>query len=71
MKGASERLEREQRERAWLAWHIASLPLQKKFPSEKDFIFGGEKKRDPRRKSPDELRVIAQQWHAQISGMKR
>lgn len=41
-------LDREQAERAWLAWHIAALPMAKKFPDLKTFM---AVKDAPRKKS--------------------
>jgi len=30
--------EQEQEQRAWLAWHMAALPMMKKFPKYQDFV---------------------------------
>lgn len=68
MTGASDRWEREQRDRAWLAWHTAALPNQKKFPSADEFIFGHKKKaRTAKRQTPEQKADIARQWHAIFS----
>lgn len=45
-------MEREHHGRAWLAWHVAALPRQKKFPTLESLL--GVKKR-ARRQSPEEL----------------
>lgn len=68
MKGVQERREREQRDLAWHAWHVASLPMMKKFPALKDFLGAGTKP-DLRRKTPEEMQAVAQQWHAVIQRM--
>ena len=40
MQGARERVEREQRGRAWLAWHIEALARSKTLPAGEKFIAG-------------------------------
>lgn len=49
-------LNREQRERAWLAWQIAALPRYKRFPDLKKFQ-GRERTVAPRRPQTSD-----QQW---------
>lgn len=44
-------LEREHDERAWLAWHIAALPRERKFPRLKQLMSQRKKPKKPQ--SPD------------------
>jgi hypothetical protein len=45
MKGASDRLDREHKDRAWLAYHSAYLPDAKKRPTLAQLIGGKPKSR--------------------------
>jgi hypothetical protein len=47
MKGASAKLDREHRDRAWLAWHAAYLPDAKRRPKLEELI-GGKMKHHPK-----------------------
>lgn len=38
IRAAIERLGLDEMSRRWHTWHIAALPLQKKFPTFKDFV---------------------------------
>lgn len=58
--GVAARLRREHNDRAWLAWHIASLSRSKKIPK-LETLFSREKIKR-RRQSPEELMAIAMQW---------
>jgi len=40
MRGAGGRLQREHRDRAWLAWHVEALHRQDKLPDAEKFITG-------------------------------
>jgi hypothetical protein len=40
MRGASDRMDGEQRDRAWLAWHVEALSRQKTLPDAAKFIAG-------------------------------
>lgn len=65
LEGARIRLKREQEERAWLAWHIAALPLSKKFPKLEDML--GRKRR---RKSPEQMEAELRGWLAASTSVK-
>ena len=64
MKGASARLEREQKDRAWLAWHTALLTRAETLPEFSKFV--GEGPVEPQ--SPDVLQAqglaLAKAWGA-------
>ncbi|WP_441280504.1 hypothetical protein [Tardiphaga sp. 862_B3_N1_1] len=53
-KGKAAQLRREHNERAWLAWHTAVIPRQKKIPELKKLLAPDPKAR--RQQTPD------QQW---------
>lgn len=40
MMGASDRMEREHRNSAWLAWHVEALHRMPKLPNPREFIEG-------------------------------
>jgi len=61
MDGARARIENERDHQRWLAWHIAALPLTKKFPTLDKFIG-----RKPRRQTPEEMMQIAHMWNAAV-----
>lgn len=65
MKGASTRLEREHKDRAWSAWHIAILTRAEKMPSYSEFVGGGGPAKP---QSPEVLQAmcetLAQAWGA-------
>lgn len=52
-------LEREQQDRAWLAWHIAALPRMKNFPA-LEKLMGGKTK--VRRQTVSEMEAIMAAW---------
>jgi hypothetical protein len=52
-------LEREQQDRAWLAWHIAALPRMKNFPT-LEKLMGGKTK--ARRQTVSEMEAIMAAW---------
>jgi len=56
MRGAGDRLEREHRDRAWLAWHVEALSRQEKLPDAETFITGKAGK--PSRQSPEVLQAM-------------
>ena len=56
MRGAAERLEREHRDRAWLAWHVEALHRQKNLPDADKFIQGKAGK--PVRQSPEIVQAM-------------
>lgn len=67
MTGASKRLEREHRERAWLAHTTAALSgvPGKNFPKLEDLI-------NPKAtKTEDQMLQIAQQWDAAIKAQSK
>jgi len=64
MDGVREKAEAEHEREKGLAWHIAALPLSKKFPSYDKFVG-----RKPRQQSPEEMMQIARMW--QIAVEKR
>lgn len=66
MKGAAARLDREHRERAWLAYHVAYLPDAKRRPSLDDLI-GGKMKIKPK---PWQEQLAAWQRYAAYKGAK-
>lgn len=47
MNGARDRLEMEQRNRAWLAWHVEALHRQKKLPDLQKFAGGRAARPEP------------------------
>ena len=68
LAGAVDRLEREQSDRAWLAWHIAALQRTKKLPRLRDLQPRSRPKTGAQ--SPAEMIAIARQWHAKIKAMQ-
>ncbi len=64
MKGASARLEREHKDRGWLAWHTAVLTRAETMPDFSKFV--GESPVNPQ--SPEHLQTmcetLAQAWGA-------
>lgn len=70
MAGAAARLKRERNERAWLAWHTATLTRIKaeKYPKLESMMHGA--RRHSRRQSIDQQIGIARQWTAAL-GPKR
>lgn len=68
MRGASDRLEREHRDRAWLAWHVEALHRQKTLPDAEKFILGKAGK--PGRQSPEIVQAmgmaLAAAWGAKL-----
>ena len=56
MRGAHERLKREQEGRAWLAWHGAALERSKKLPDLRRFVTGRSAK--PQRQTPEVLQAM-------------
>jgi hypothetical protein len=57
--GATDRFEREQQGRAWMAWHVAALPRVKKFPTLESLISG---KRKAKRQTVSEMEAIFKAW---------
>lgn len=53
----SKRLEREQQDRGWLAWHIAALPKFKTFPT-LDKLMGVKPRRQTQEEIARNLRLI-------------
>jgi hypothetical protein len=53
--------EREQQDRAWLAWHTAALPRMKTFPTLRDFTQGKAK---PAIQTTSEMRRAFSAWRA-------
>lgn len=64
IKAAAERLGIEESSRRWHTWHIAALPLQKKFPSFKDFV-----KPPAAAASPKQLRQAPAEQMATLKGI--
>lgn len=60
-QGASERFEREQQGRAWMAWHVAALPRVKKFPTLESLM---GIKRKAKRQTVSEMEAIFKAWAA-------
>jgi hypothetical protein len=60
-QGASDRSEREQQGRAWLAWHTAALPRLKTFPK-LESLTGIKTK--ARRQTVSEMEAIMAAWAA-------
>ena len=60
------RLDREYNERITLAYHMAKLPLMKKFPDLEKLLVQNSRKA-PRKQSWEEQLAIAQQWTAATS----
>jgi Uri superfamily endonuclease len=63
-RGASERLKREQNERAWLAWHIAYLPRSKKPVKLKDMMSAAERRPTGRSMTPEQIEAVTRSWLA-------
>lgn len=59
-KSASKRIEQQHNDRAWLAWHIAVLPRQKKIPKLETMLAGHKKTR--RKQSWEEQQAVMAQW---------
>lgn len=70
MRGARERIEREQQDRAWLAWHIEALARSKRLPAPEKFIAGRAVR--PVKQSPEVLQAmceaLARAWGATKKG---
>jgi len=68
MMGARDRLEGEQQDRAWLAWHIEALHRSKKLMSLREFM---RPKSDRSPQNPDEIQamfdLVAGAWGASPS----
>ena len=66
--GARDRLEGEQQDRAWLAWHIEALHRSKKLMRYRDFARPAS---DRRAQNPDEIQamfdLVAGAWGARPS----
>lgn len=60
-QGASERFEREQQGRAWMAWHVAALPRVEKFPTLESLM---GIKRKAKRQTVSEMEAIFKAWAA-------
>lgn len=65
LKGAAARIQREQDNRAWLAWHIEALSRTKKLPALEKMM--GSKKRRSRRMTADEMVAMAHLWTAAVA----
>lgn len=64
--GVAERLKREQKDRAWLAWHIAALTRTTKMPKLEKLVASDKPK------TPQDWQAqlaIAQQW-ASVTGAR-
>lgn len=65
-RGAIKRLEREQSDRAWLAWHVEGLARTKTLPDAEKFILGRAVRKPAQ--SPDVLlamgMALAANWGA-------
>lgn len=63
MQAAGDRLQREQRARAWLAWHTEALARTKRLPDFDKFAGGAPR---PERQSQEDLnmhlRMLAAAW---------
>jgi hypothetical protein len=69
MKGAANGLKREKNNRAWLAWHTASLQRAKKMPPLRSLIRDRPARETIRRNWQEQL-AIAHQWTAAIKRME-
>lgn len=58
-------MQREQNERAWLAWHTAVLPRAKKFPPLSKLLM---KNKTRVRQTPDQMLAVVRQWNALLGG---
>lgn len=75
MLGASDRLEREHRNTAWLAWHVEALHRAKKLPEAKQFMSGGGTRAEEQGQVAIRLgclraslpRITQAQWRARFS----
>lgn len=59
MKAAAERLSLDEMSHRWHTWHIAALPLQKKFPTFKDFVKPPKAEASPKQHRQDPAHQIA------------
>lgn len=66
MKGAAQRLQREFRDRKWIAWHTAFLPYSKRMRFS-DFMGPDRKTGSGRRQTPDQMLAAARAWHEQLN----
>jgi hypothetical protein len=58
---------RDHNDRAWLAWHIAALPLQKRFPALKSlFIDEPQHRRKPM--TPEQTLALVKMMNAAMGG---
>lgn len=66
IKAAEARRKRDEVDRRWHTWHVAALPLQKKFPPLKAFIEVGQpqRKKAKRPQTVEEMIAIAHAWSA-------
>lgn len=63
IKAAEARADVEQQNRHWHTWHIAALPLFKKFPTLADFMPAGPEQSRPRQTEEEQIAVV-RQWAA-------
>lgn len=59
MKAAAERLNLDEMSRRWHTWHIAALPLQKKFPPFEKFVKPPKSGASPNQRRQDPAAQIA------------
>ena len=59
MKAAAERLNLDEMSRRWHTWHIAALPLQKKFPPFEKFVKPPPAAASPKLRRQDPVDQIA------------
>lgn len=74
MLGASDRMEREQRNNAWLAWHVEALHRMPKLPEARSFIEGDAGKVSDADQTPMRLaalraalpKITQEEWRARF-----
>jgi hypothetical protein len=63
MKGAAERLEREEQQRRWAIWHTAALFRSSKFPKFEDFVKPPDQSAIKPKQDMQSLIMSVQAWH--------
>lgn len=69
VKGKLRAAETEYSGRAWLAWHIAALPLMKCFPKLSDLQKRPARGERPTQ-SPAEIRTVMRQWRVTMAAVE-
>ena len=58
LEGNAKRLRHEHNQRAWMAWHTATIPMARKVPRLAELMILDR----PKKQSIDQMRAIAKSW---------